>query len=206
MPHLLDAANESPPVEIVVVDYNSPDDCARYMRGVIEGAELADGNMISYRPYAGREHYHMAHARNLTVKASSGDMFVILSADIYPNPGFIQYVRENVTVWAEVSHYYGVIACRRELFDIVRGYDERIEFYGPEDRDLATRIRRYGYEPHSIPHNLITIIPTPNEIKSQGYRLPIGKREMSKRGHLVFEENNRDGVIAANPEGWGEWQ
>ena len=208
MPYLIGTANFSPPVEIVVINYSSQDDLHAYMTRILE-TPLAEGNSIVYERYIGRDHYHMAHARNLSVLASSGDYFVITSADIYFEPHFIRAARNMLELydytWLYDERYCGVIICRREEFIAAGGYDERFEFYGPEDRDLDARLRRRGARFGVLPPGLVHVISTPNEEKIRHYRLPLSKREMHLDGMRVLMENNANGVLVANPEGWGAW-
>ena len=210
LPHLLAAANACPPVEIMVLDYNSPDDLGQYIQDVLQANRLEPGVVLAYARYTGRNYYHMAHARNLSVLASSGEYIVILSADIYPAIGFIEAVRRLIAergyVWMYDERYKGVIVCQRQEFIAVGGYDERFEFYGPEDRDLDMRLRRRGDNFGLLPAGLVNVIRTPDSEKAKNYRLPLSKDEMSALMHPIFEENNAGGVTIANlGQGWGRW-
>ena len=108
MPYLLEAAKNSPPIEIVVIDYNSKDDLFQYMQSVFRMPK-GDETSIIYRKYIGRDYYHMAHARNLSVLASSGEYFVIISADIWLESEFLNLARkiieENNYNWLRGSDY-----------------------------------------------------------------------------------------------------
>lgn len=199
MPHLIEAANDSPPVEIVIVDYNSPDGLAEYI-------ETVPG--VAYVKYTGRDYYHMAHARNLSVTAATGEYIVILSADIYPTIGFLEAAREMVdagVVWMHDKRYTGVIVCQRQEFIDAGGYDERFEFYGPEDTDLNARLTRRGGKFGYLPNGLLHVIKTPNEEKVKNYRLPLSKRQMYLRMKPIYTENSQASMMVAN-EGieWGQ--
>ena len=56
LPHLIAAVNASPPVEIVILDYNSPDDLEEYIGIIKETTQLTDGNVISYVKYSRRDY------------------------------------------------------------------------------------------------------------------------------------------------------
>lgn len=208
MPYLVRAANTSPPVEIVIFDYNSPDDLADYIEMIRETLPLKVGNRLTYTRYTGREYYHMAHARNLSVKASAGEIIIILSADIYPAREFVQVVRELLRdgyVWMHGKLYTGAIICQRREFMDAGGYDERFEFYGPEDTDLDDRLTRRGGEFGRLPANLLNVIVTPDEEKIKNYRLPLSKREMHQRMKPIYEENRAAGLLVANQgREWGQ--
>ena len=203
LPYLMATANASPPVEILILDYNSQDDLAEY----IESVTPPDGGRLSYVKYTGRSHYHMAHARNLSVKASVGEYIVILSADIYPAKEFIQVAREMIAdgyVWMHGKRYTGAIICQRQEFMDAGGYDERFEFYGPEDADLNARLVRRGGKLGLLP-SLLKVIRTPNEEKVKNYRLVLSKREMIDRMKPIYEENTKNHMLVANQgREWGQ--
>jgi len=202
MPYLLAAAQASPPVEIVILDYNSPDDLAPYI-------QTLNNQTINYMKYTGRSHYHMAHARNLSVQASRGEYIIIMSADIYLAKTFISTVRRMLRegyVWMHGRLYKGAIVCQRQEFIDAGGYDERFEFYGPEDTDLHDRLIRRGAAFALLPNGLLHVIETPNEKKVKNYRLPLSKREMHRRGKTIYEENRRNRVLVANQgREWGQF-
>ena len=205
MPYLIEAANASPPVEIAIVDYNSPDDLEEYIRA---SCRMPGNFAFSYVKYTGRDYYHMAHARNLSVKAASGEYIVILSADIYPAIGFLEAAREMIdagAVWMHSSRYTGVIVCQRQEFIDAGGYDERFEFYGPEDTDLDARLTRRGSRFGLLPSGLLHVIETPNDEKVKNYRLPLSKRQMHQQMKAIYAENNQAQMMVAN-EGaeWGQ--
>ncbi len=208
MPFLLVAANYSPPVEIVVVDYTSPDDLREFM-GKVMNSYLERGNIIVYRHYGKRDYYHMAHARNLSVMAASGEYIVISSADIILAENFFAKIRsileETGADWLQPRRYQGVIVCKRSEFIAAGGYDERFEYYGPEDRDLALRLERRGLKKGRYPSNLLTVLYTPREEKARNYRIRSLWR-MKDEMHKIFKENIANGVLVAN-EGveWGAW-
>jgi GT2 family glycosyltransferase len=203
LPFVLEATTASPPVEIVVVDYANEHD-------LIGGARSANNNTMRVVRYRGREHYHMAHARNLSIKAATGDFVVISSADICPKADYFAHVRERlVETGADLLLpdicYVGVIVCRRTVLLDAGGYDERFEFYGSEDKDLNLRLRRRGVK--SAPYwacDHLTMFRTTNWDKIKNYRGSLRKGDMMVAGKAILTENVRAGVLVAN-EGreWG---
>jgi len=200
MPGWIEAANNSPPVEIVVLDYNSTDDLYEYIQSL-------NNQNITYRKYSGRSYYHMAHARNLSVLASSGEYVSIMSADIYVTTNFISTLREKIAtgcVWMYGRHA-ALITLKRDEFIAAGGYDERFEFYGPEDKDLNDRLRRRGLVPCWFP-NVFGYNKTFDEEKTKNYRLKITRREMAEMMYVIYRENIANKVLVANPNGWGSWE
>lgn len=203
LPELLKAANASPPVEIVVVDYNSDEPLSE---------DIIAATGITYRRYTGRDTYHMAHARNLSVLASSGDYVLISSADIKVGPEYIDAIRAAIlggagAVWTSTSdRFVGCLCIRRDEFIAAGGFDERFEFYGKEDKDLLARLQRRGARAATIPDDGLSLVYTPWGKKLANYMPGVGRREMHERSQDLYEENCARGVLVAN-EGreWGAW-
>jgi len=205
--NLIRCINNSPPAEIALLDYASTDDTQGIYREHINN-RLAQGNIPTFHRYDGRDHYHMAHAWNLAVKASSGRYIVIMGADAIPTSQYLVEVRKAIAAgaqWMRGPHYKGIVCVERDLFFRIGGYDERMEWYGCEDRDLEARLWRSGAQFGILPDDLVHTIKTPNSLKVKGYRLKLSKEEMSRRNRRIFEENNRNGVVTVNGEEWGLW-
>lgn len=207
LPSMLEAAGNSPPVEIAIVDYNSTDDLAQYIQSVFR-MPIPTGVQLLYRKYTARDFFQMAHARNLSVLLSTGDVICIMSADVLPAPDYVAEVRRafsNGTIWAH-GDFPALLSIRRGEFIDAGGFDERFEFYGPEDRDFSARLLRRGLRPTILPRGLLSINRTPNMEKVKNYRLPLSKREMGDQMWAVYLENCKLGVLRANPDGWGAWE
>jgi GT2 family glycosyltransferase len=199
---MLQTIRNSPPGEVSVVDYNSTDGLGEYI-------ESLDAPELVYNRYEGREHYHIAHAYNLAVLASTGDYVAIMGADAVLAPNYVHELRKLIDsgcIWMRGKHYKGILCCQREEFVAAGGYDERFELYGAEDRDLEARLRRRGGKFGLVPDGLVSVIRTSNKDKVKNYRLNLSKREMSRRNHKILDENNANGVLVANEsKEWGSW-
>ena len=174
MPYLLAAAENSPPVEIVIIDYNSREPVA----------DLFNGHPCRIERYEGRDHYHLAHAYNMAALASTGDYITIMGADAVPADTFVTEARKLIAdgcVWMRGPYYKGILVCKREEFIAAGGYDERFEFYGGEDKELEARLNRRGSKFGLMPKGLVRTIKTPNSQKVKNYRLPLTKRQMMDR-------------------------
>ena len=206
MPHIIEAANASPPVEIMVLDYNSQDGLGEYIEQVRAGQTLIDANTLSYSRYTGRDYYHMAHAWNLCVKTTFGEYIVIMGTDTIPDDRYFTAVRMLIAdgcVWMHGKTLEGILVCKRDEFLAAGGYDERFEFYGPEDKDLEERLVRRGGKFGLLP-DLLRVIPTAKADKTANYR--ITSRHATKKLMVpVYNENRRTGALVVN-EGrvWGE--
>lgn len=201
LPTWIEAAKASPPVEIVVLDYNSPDDLQEYAKSM--GIECPK--------YTDRNYYHMAHARNLSVLATHGEWFIQLHTDCIMRQDFISTLRIMLEYpeykWMTVRNNEGVMVIKKIDFLDAGGYDERFEFYGPEDKDLRDRLIRRGLDYwFTFSPWYVKAIYTPNEEKVKNYRLPLSKKDMSKIMSPIYHDNVKKGVLVAN-EGrkWGQW-
>lgn len=200
-------------VEIVIVDYGRQDDVTMGLLELImdEALDLDGLHVRLVQATKDRDYYHMAHARNVGIKAAEGEFVIISSADILPAPGYFTHIRHRLedtgADWLRPHPLYqGVIVCRRELLLAIGGFDERFEFYGPEDRDLGRRLSLCDGEQNGVySSGYLDVIQTPNAVKVQNYRLPLSKKEMSNRGRAVYDDNLAAGRIIVN-EGveWGK--
>jgi GT2 family glycosyltransferase len=199
LPAVIQAAEYSSPVEIVIFDYGSTDDLARY----IEGKPV---RKISYpSPF-----FHMAHARNLAVLAATGEYVTSSNADTVMVQEFFAIVRDLIAktgaevVRARRGNFNGVMTMKKSAFIAAGGFDERFEFYGPEDRDLALRLQRRQVRHAYFDSQILDNLETRDHAKVQGYRLPLSKVDMTARMRLVLEDNIAKGQLVAN-EGvaWG---
>jgi len=197
LPTVLAAVCLETSVEVVVLDYGSTDGLCNYVWPLTE-----DWGGLRYIRHEA-EYYHMAWARNLAMRAGLGRYLISTNADTLLAPSYFQVLKEvalrtDCDVMRAGKHINGVLAVKRDEFWRSGGFDERFEFYGPEDKDFVARLERRGlsmeyYDPH-----LLGKIPTPDNVKVEGYRLPLSKREMAKKMHAVYEENKTRGVLVAN--------
>ena len=93
LPETIKAANASPPVEIVILNYDSKDDLDQYLAEVFDTAQLAEGNRLTYAKSSNHSYFSISHARNLAVLASCGEYAVVLDADIILHADCIQAIR-----------------------------------------------------------------------------------------------------------------
>jgi len=226
LPSIVESANESPPVEIVIVNYSSRDDLETYIAEAQSMMPLSEGNFWTYAKLDGKQYYNSAHARNLCVVASKGEYIVQLATDIMPSKQFVARVRvileaerpvwmcegEGIIGHTRVPWMGRLLICLRDEFMAAGGYDERFKFYAPEDKDICSRLYRRGGKFWKLPESLVTEIATPYRDKLRNLDLrPFAndtqkKLAMARLMHPIYEENNRLGVLVANPNGWGLWE
>jgi hypothetical protein len=214
IPKAVAAANASPPVELLVVDYANVVPVEPLLTPF--RLELEKPNTLTVVRYRGRTHYHNAHARNLSVRTARGRYIVISSADLWPELGFFPLVRKLIS---ETGAFWlhpngsgpdkampGVIVLKRSEFIKAGGYDERMEFYGGEDKELNSRLVRRNVPRASFPVTTVMgMLPTGNGRKVAHYRVPMSKMDMLRHNNQIRYDNDQAKLLVAN-EGrkWGE--
>lgn len=208
---VISAANASPPVQIVLVDYGIQDTPRGDLASVVAPflPALAPENLFTRVKSLRYAHYHMTHARNVGIKFSLGDYVIVTAADIRPKASFFATVREALLdepVWLRPDYeFIGVVVVQRAELLAAGGFDERIEFYGSDDKDLKNRLTlRGGRCVDYVARDHLTMWRTRNKDKVAHYRLHLTKTEMLTRGSAILEDNVRRGALVVN-EGieWG---
>lgn len=184
------------PDEIVVLDYGSTDGLGEYM------SQFNHPRIRCIRRDA--DFYHMAHARNLSVLASTYPFIVSSSADIIIKPGFFEEIRRLFCiadmVKATGTNYPGVLAFRKDDFMEAGGYDERFEYYGPEDKELIERLERRGVRSAVYEASYLGQIRTKN--KAGNYRTH-SRSKMYEETRKVYRDNTERQALTVNENGWG---
>ena len=141
LPLRIRAANDSPPVEICILDCGSTDGLQDYMDELVEIVRLAPGSNIVYKRIE-REYWHTAKAHNMGMLMGSGEYVVDLMTDAMIYDGFIPCIRKHIAdgcIWGRANHFMGNKFIKKSEFIDAGGYDERCELYGPEDGYGAER-------------------------------------------------------------------
>ena len=208
MPFIIEAARVSPPIEIMILDYNSDDNLADYANE-LKNEDLGKDNFISYAKFTGRKTYHIAHAYNLSVRCAVGEVIVILGTDIIISVDYLKFIREafekEAVVWACPLDLKGIIAITKKEFNDTGGYDERFEFYGPEDKEFDLRLNRRGGKFKLVPNQMLKEIVTARNDKFANYR-PISHPKRKQLMRSILKENSENNVLVVNQKtGWGRW-
>jgi glycosyltransferase involved in cell wall biosynthesis len=202
------AANESPPVEICILDCGSTDGLSEYMDELIEVVRLVPGSIMTYKRIE-REYWHTAKAHNMGMMTGKGDYVVDLNADALIYSGYIEAIRKHIAdgcIWGRDNRYRGNKWMKKSEFIDAGGYDERMEVYGPDDRDLDYRLKLRGGKFGLIPDHLISEIYTTDAKKVANYRIEGSKHQLSKMMRPYYEENAANNVLVANAGmEWGQW-
>ena len=210
MPSVIAAANMSPPVEIVILNYNSSDDLDKYV-DTLQNNKLVEGNKIVYIKYNKGKHYRMAHARNIVSLAATGEYIVETCTDIFLGNYFFAVIREKIVdtncKWIMTSSHRrpGLIVIEKKEFIKAGGYDERFDFYGPEDQELNNRLVRRGLTPEIISRKHSYVLYTNDVDKIKNYSIKTTKMGMFKKMMPIYEENMKNKILIANKNlKWGQ--
>ena len=186
---LLDAARAQPPVEIVIVDYGN--------EIPLLARDFIHPNILYKRPRVEAEYFHMAHARNVGIRAATGEIIVAFLADQIVAPDFFKILREQLQPGTFLKWFETFVFWREDILS-AGGFDERFEFYGPEGKELTDRLERRGLKALQMSDRIVSQIPTPNHEKVKHYREKLSKREMHLRGMKIWQENKAAGLTVAN--------
>jgi glycosyltransferase involved in cell wall biosynthesis len=140
-----------PNVEYVIVDYNSNDGLAEWIR-LNYMHMIKSGTMVHVRTTEPK-FFSMTHSRNIGFLCASGDIVNNVDADNYTKSGFAAKLNEMAN--GRTSHVVFVKSkrllrgrigfFRYDFVNELGGYDEDIKGYGADDRDIYDRAGRLGY-------------------------------------------------------------
>lgn len=190
LPSVLHAAAVGGPVEVTVVNYNSIPSLVLDNYWVPDNASLTMSHVEA-------DYFHMAHARNVGIKAATGDIIVAFLADQIISPDFFSVIREQLEPGTFLKWFETFVFWREDIL-AAGGFDERFEFYGPEGKELTDRLQRRGLKVKPIPKRIVSQIPTPDAKKVQHYREKLTKHQMHARGMAIWRENQANNLLVAN--------
>ena len=182
-------------VEVLLLDYQSPDALRRWVRPYLSG---------QFRVYTSdnAKYFHMAHAKNVIHKKAKGDWLCNLDADNFLTLRFLETVlsfeKEEISFGRDGCS--GRICLRRDLFYSLGGYDEEFLGWGMDDKDLLFRAV-HGFQAFPVDiSNLAPFIEHGEEGRVEYYEFkdPEFSWEANRKRHFL-----RDGYIANRGVEWG---
>lgn len=172
LPHLmqsLPAMAAQPGTETIVVDYDCPDGSGNWVAANFPAVRVVRA--------AGQPVFNVARARNLGAAAASAPWLCFVDADTLLHPGFAAAVRAAADpgVYCQCVHgrreLAGSVVLPRAAFAQLEGYDEVIEGWGGEDRDLYHRLERLGLRRLDLPAHLLDTIRHGVELRTRFQRI-----------------------------------
>jgi len=140
-------------IEYVLLNYNSKDDLEEYVKN--ELMQYIECGILNYYHTIEPQYYSMAHSRNVTFKVAEGDIVASVDADHFTTEGFAaalnlysnQFDTNRLAFIKGRWRNRGRVAFFRKPFiEELAGYDELIEGYGFEDKDLLFRAEKLGFK------------------------------------------------------------
>lgn len=165
LPALVAQAN----TETIVVDYDCPDGTADWVEQHFPQARLV---RVANAPF-----FNVACARNRGAEAAVSPWLCFVDADTRVHTEFSQVVQPLL----DPRRYFQCVHGRRELmgsimlsrqaFETIGGYDDVIEGWGGEDRDLSRRLGFAGIQAAELPVHLLETIPHPAELRTRFHQI-----------------------------------
>ena len=151
--------------EVVVVDYNCPEGTGDYV------AKHFPTVTVVREPTA--QNFHLARARNIGARASSGDILLFCDADVLLSEAALPAVRlidfgKSYGVFRSPNDLRGTCALGRPHFERIAGYDELLVGYSGEDLDLYMRLRNIGLMPHYLDPKIVMELITHDDSTRAG--------------------------------------
>jgi hypothetical protein len=158
-----------PHASVVVVDYSCPERCGEWVE--------RDYPQVRVVRVPGKSRFNLSHARNVGASAADAPWLCFIDADAALASGFTETVLPSlqagrfyrpVTGNAELS---GMMVCRQADFAKADGYDEVMQGWGAEDKDLRNRLVWLGLAPDGISENLVRAISHDDSLRTKFYDL-----------------------------------
>ncbi|MEX2296297.1 MAG: glycosyltransferase family A protein [Dongiaceae bacterium] len=160
-----------PDTEVVVVDYNCPEDTAGVITARHPGAVVVRVPDVA--------DFHLADARNIGAGAATGDILIFLDADIVIPRDFVARIdariRDDVffhfPLSEEIKGRSGSCVLWKKHFDQIESYDDIIRGYGGDDLDLYFRLSRIPLEALTLDESYIeSIVPHDPDSRTTFYK------------------------------------
>jgi hypothetical protein len=153
--------------EVVLVDFDCPDrsgDWASAAHPSVRVVRVADA-----------PRFHLTRARNLGAAAARQPWLCFIDADIAVAPGFLAAVQPLLSGarllmnQGDPAALFGTSVMARADFERVGRFDEVMEGWGAEDRDLYVRLVRAGVRAQALPPGTFRALPHDDEARVRFY-------------------------------------
>jgi glycosyltransferase involved in cell wall biosynthesis len=177
-----------PHAEVIVVDYDCPEGAGAWVAAEHSAARVVQ---VKDAPL-----FNIARARNLGAQAARGEWLCFVDADIVLDARFIEQALPRLragafhTMASPEPDAVGTFICRREDFVALEGYDEVLQDWGPEDRDLYIRLVARGCAHETLPGDWIGVIKHDDAARVSFYG--IKDRWLSQRINASYSQIKHD--------------
>jgi hypothetical protein len=185
LPPNLEEVGRVPSGVVVLLDYNSRDDLAVWVRENM-ARHLESGRLVYYR-FTEPTPFRMAHAKNLSHRLAMRegcDTLVNMDADNFAGEGFAEYVLSEMAggdnfLWARMiktgngrlaKGVSGRIVVTAHQFLLAGGYDERYHTWSPDDKDFCDRLAKLGFRPQECDPRYLKAILHNDHVRFREYQ------------------------------------
>lgn len=162
---------EGQPDEIIVVDYNCPQNSGQWVSENYPNVKVIRSHI--------KEKFNLSKGRNLGISNVSSNVACIIDADIKIDPDFVNWIRNNVHINSFYRHEpkngvrdketWGTVICSRKNIIEIGMYDEVFSGWGGEDDDLYYRLRSAGVTEETYPSNYLNAITHSDSMRFKEY-------------------------------------
>lgn len=200
--NLADCA-EYGPAEFVLLDYNSEDGLEAWVLSNL--MPFIESGRLTYAKTNEPAWHSMTHSRNLAFKLARGELVCNVDADNWIGTGFPQVLNRLANEQPARAVFTkgrrllrGRIGFfKREWEEELGGYDERMEGYGHEDRDLVARAEALGFKMKCFSSHYVTRLTTGSGAKVANMRVKDWKK--TEQINKEISANNLErGIFKAN--------
>jgi glycosyltransferase involved in cell wall biosynthesis len=172
--------------QIIIVDWSSKDS------SVIEKVAKQDPRVVVAR-VENETYFNHTRTKNLGVNLSDGEIIVVTDADIMIDRRLRRLsseLNDNNKLFYRgwTPGGYGTMVIRREMFNAIGGYDERMEGWGGSDDDFYHRLTLRGLQFTFIPEGILTHIDHPEEARHENMMIRGRKESQSRNAEIVREQ------------------
>ena len=190
-------------LEIVLLDYNSPDGLGRIVQDSL--MPWIESGRLTYARTTEPQWYSMSHSRNVAFRLARGEIVCNVDADNWTGPGFAAELNRLANLHPERAVFTkgrrllrGRIAFfKREWEELLGGYDEGLQGYGHDDRDLVTRAEALGFHAVYFGGQYVRRLRTPAAQRVTNMRDKSWRRS-EDANRRRSETNIRRGILKAN--------
>jgi hypothetical protein len=195
--------------ELVLVDYNSPDDTMLFVLGTKFFEKYIQENKLKFIKILNIEEYNCPKSKNISHRLASGGILVNLDVDNYllgMRDKIDKTFNKNDTSILHMFNEskggtFGRIALTRNMFYKLGGYDEQLLQHAHQDSDLIERGKGIGLEYVLDPLDTTVI---PNNLYTKNRYLNQDWFDMKQKNIQISEKNLINKQFVANKKyGWG---
>ncbi|MEW6163884.1 MAG: radical SAM protein [Pseudomonadota bacterium] len=156
-----------PDCEVVVVDYDCPDDTKNWVVATYPRTRVVH---VRNAPLL-----NLSHARNLGSMHAQGEWLCFLDADALLEANFLEQARPALLTGSFAQFAVdgpGQVLCLADDFRRLGGFDETFEGWGCADNDLLMRLTLAGRRCQLLPQGLLKLMPHDDGRRMVHYAYP----------------------------------